>query len=239
MNLPGLFITGTDTSVGKTAVASAIVRQLREEGVRVGAYKPVASGAVQRPDGTRVWEDVEQLGQALGDTYPAERICPQRFAAPLAPPLAAAAEGRSVDRQLLREGAFWWQEQVDFLVVEGAGGLLSPLSSEDNVADLARDLALPLLVVARAGLGTINHTLLTLEAAQSRGLAVAGIVLNQSAPGNCDPSVESNPGELQKRTPVPVLAVCSWRESRDLRGEEAFRRMNWRAIAYAHSARPS
>ena len=239
MNRSGLFITGTDTSVGKTVVATAIVRQLRDEGVRVGAYKPAASGAVERPEGNRVWEDVEQLSQALGDAYPAERICPQRFAAPLAPPLAAAAEGRSVDPKLLRDGARWWQGQVEFLVVEGAGGLLSPLSSDDSVADLARDLALPLLVVARVGLGTINHTLLTLEAAESRGLQVAGIVLNQAAPGEWDLSVESNPAELQKRTRVPVLAVCPWRESRDLRGEDAFRRINWRAIAHAHSARPS
>jgi dethiobiotin synthetase len=239
MNLSGLFITGTDTNVGKTVVATAIVRQLRAEGVRVGAYKPAASGAVERPGRGRVWEDIEQLSQALGNAYPAERICPQRFAAPLAPPLAAAAEGRTVDSPLLRDGAMWWQGQVDFLVVEGAGGLLSPLSDADSVADLARDLALPLIVVARAGLGTINHTLLTLEAAQSRGLTIAGIVLNQAAAGDGDPSVESNPAELQKRTRVPVLAVCSFRESRDLRGEDAFRRINWRAIAHAHSARPS
>jgi len=178
MNLSGLFITGTDTNVGKTVVATAIVRQLREAGVRVGAYKPAASGAVERLDGNLVWDDVEQLSQALGDEYPAERICPQRFAAPLAPPLAAGAEGRSVDRRLLREGARWWQAQVDFVVVEGAGGLLSPLSHEDSVADLARDLALPLVVVARAGLGTINHTLLTLESARAADLEVAAVVLN-------------------------------------------------------------
>lgn len=239
MNLTGLFITGTDTNVGKTVIATAIARRLREEDVRVGAYKPVASGAVRRPDGSRVWEDVEQLGQALGGVYPAERICPQRFTAALAPPLAAAAEGRSVDPQLLRAGAQWWQGQVEFLVVEGAGGLLSPVSSTDSVADLARDLALPLVVVARAGLGTINHTLLTLEAAASRGLSVAGIVLNQAAAGDGDPSVESNPAELQKRTRIPVLAVCSYRETRDLQGDESFRRINWRAIAHAHSAGPS
>ncbi|HVW02125.1 MAG TPA: AAA family ATPase, partial [Planctomycetaceae bacterium] len=104
---------------------------------------------------------------------------------------------------------------------------------------LAGDLGLPLVVVARAGLGPINHTLLTLEAAERRGLHVAGVVLNQTAPEAWDPSVESNPRELQRRMQVPLLAVCQHVGTRDLQGEESFRRINWRAIALRQSARPS
>jgi len=201
----GLFVTGTDTGVGKTYVTAGIVRQLREAGVRVGACKPVASGAETWPAGL-VWGDVEALWSALGGEYARERICPQRFVAPLAPPMAARAEGRTVDAPLLRSGVEWWREQVEFLLVEGVGGLLAPVSDHELVADLARDLGFPLLIVARRGLGTINHTLLTLEAAQSRGLPVAGVVLNEPvAPDPGDVSANKNAAELARWSGVPIL----------------------------------
>ena len=114
----GVFITGTDTGVGKTVVASALVRHLREDGLRVGAYKPVASGARDLR-----WDDVEALHAALGEMVPRDRICPQTFRAALAPPMAARQEGRAVDTSLLRSGAAWWREQpIDALIIEGAGG---------------------------------------------------------------------------------------------------------------------
>lgn len=216
MNCGGLFITGTDTGVGKTTVASAIVRLLRTQRVSVGAYKPVASGSESGPDGP-VWEDAERLNSALGGIYPHEAICPQRFHAAVAPPVAARLEGAIVDAALLRRGADWWRERVELLVVEGAGGFLSPITETENVADLAVDLRFPLVIVARLSLGTINHTLLTIEAARARKLTVAGILLNQtSPPDSADQSLETNAVELSRRTPIPLLGVLPYSRGSDL-----------------------
>jgi dethiobiotin synthetase len=189
MSLDGLFITGTDTSV------------------RVGAYKPAASGSRPGPQGP-VWDDAVRLQAALGGGVPVARICPQRFHPPLAPPVAARQEGKVVDAELLRTGIDWWRGRVEFVIVEGAGGLLSPLTESETVADLAVSFGFPLLIVARLSLGTINHTLLTLEAARSRGLAVAGVVLNQPITADArDCSLQSNAAELEKRCGAPILAI--------------------------------
>lgn len=233
MSCRGLFITGTDTGVGKTRIAAAIVRLLREQGVNVGAYKPAASGSEPGPDGP-VWRDIEELCAALGGTFPADAVCPQRFRAALAAPIAAHEEGAVVDGGLLRQGAGWWRERVDFLVVEGAGGLLSPLTDTQTVADLALDLGFPLVVVARASLGTINHTLLTLDAAKTRRLPVAGVILNQAVPPDpADRSCLTNPTELDRRTSVPVLAVFPYDPAGDLLQAGAFRRIDFVGLSAA------
>lgn len=232
----GLFITGTDTGVGKTHVAAAIVRRLRALGHRVGAYKPAASGG-EPEAGEVVWSDVVRLVDACAGEFPAERVCPQCFQAPLAPPVAARQEGRAVDAKLLRGGAEWWRDQVDVLIVEGAGGLLAPISDDDLVADVARDLGFPLLVVARAGLGTINHTLLTVEAAQARGLTVSGIVLNHSLGTEArDPSVPFNPEELSRRCDVGVLGIFPHASVESLLQHPAFLRIDWLAVLGPGSA---
>lgn len=228
MALRGLFVTGTDTGVGKTFLTVGIVRKLRAQGMATGVYKPAASGCRQTEGGI-VWDDVESLSAAVDHQFPRERVCPQTFSAPLAPPVAARLEAGKVNAQLLRDGALWWQERVDVLVVEGAGGLLSPLSDVDLVADVAGDLGWPLLVVARAGLGTINHTLLTLEAAEHRGLPVAGIVLND-ADGADDPSKSTNPAELAKHTHIPILAVVHRSSAADLLQQVSFRRIDWNSL---------
>lgn len=221
----GLFITGTDTGVGKTVVTTAFAKNWRAAGLRVGAYKPAASGYDLDSSGRPFWSDVELLFEALGQSFPRERICPQCFAAPLAPPIAARVEGRCVDDHLLLEGAKWWQTQTEVLLVEGAGGLLSPLSTTGSNADLAAELGFPVLIVARLGLGTINHTLLTVEAAQRRGLNVLGIVLNATQPESTDLSTQSNPVQLALRCPVPILAVLPHFSGGDLLQHPAFLRM--------------
>ena len=116
-------------------------------------------------------------------------------------------EGNSIDSRLLRRGAAWWDDRVDILLVEGIGGLLCPITETESIADLAADLEFPLLVVARANLGTINHTLMTLEIAERRGLTVAGVVLNEVEADGGDPSAASNADEIARRTSVPVLGV--------------------------------
>jgi dethiobiotin synthetase len=176
-------------------------------GVRVGVYKPAASGCQVDERGELVSDDAVMLWQAAGRPGELAAVCPQRFAAPLAPHLAAQAEGRTLDAARLRTGLDYWRQRSDFLLVEGAGGLMSPLGEEEYVADLAADLGLPLIVVAPNELGVINQTLCTLLAAQSKSLTVAGIVLNRrrTMSAETDPSLATNRDELAKRAGVPVL----------------------------------
>lgn len=230
MSLRGLFITGTDTGVGKTFVASVIVRQLRDQKVRVGAYKPAVSGSEPGPRGP-IWSDVEVLHSALDGDYPREAICPQRFESPLAPPVAARLEGREVDARLLIEGAAWWNDRVDLLIVEGAGGWLSPIADQMAVADVARELGFPVLIVARLSLGTINHTLLTVEAVRARKVPIAGVILNQaSSSGVKDLSVETNASELARRS-VPILATIEYAQGADLLQVPALHRIDFAGLA--------
>jgi len=236
LDAPGLFVTGTDTGVGKTFVSVSVARQLRSEGLTVGAYKPACSGAIETADGP-VWEDVEALHAATGGAFERERICPQRFLAPLAPPVAATAEGKRVDPRLLRSGAEWWGGRCDLLIVEGAGGLLCPLTEEETFADLAVDLGLPVLVVARATLGTISHTLLTVEAARRRGLDVAGVVLNEVVPAGDDGSVATNAAEIERRGCVVVLGVVSHGTPARLSKGGKVVTADWRQLARRRSAR--
>jgi dethiobiotin synthetase len=205
---PGLFITGTDTSVGKTYITALVARALRQAGHRVGVYKPVATGC--RREGERLaCDDAVALAEAAGRLDELEHVCPQRFLAPLAPHLAAEAEGEVVNVELLRRGINYWRAESDIVLVEGAGGLMSPVTDELFVADLAAAFGYPLVVVARNALGTIHQTLATLIAAAAfeEGLQVAGIVLNQpQKPAVDDLSVESNRAELTRRAVPPVLA---------------------------------
>ncbi len=209
----GLFVTGTDTGVGKTYVAALIARALRAAGRRVGVYKPAASGCPRDGQGRLVSPDAAALWEAAGRPGDLERVCPQRFAAPLAPHLAARAEGRQIDPLRLRSGADYWRGTSDVVVVEGAGGLLSPLGEREYVADLARDLGFPLVIVSRNVLGTINATLQTLTTAAvfRGGLTVAGVVLNHPAPPPPDdPSLRTNRGELAARCSAPLLAEVAY-----------------------------
>ena len=147
-----MFITGTDTDVGKTYVAALIARSLVAAGHRVGVYKPVASGC-RAEHSDLVSDDAPALWEAAGRPGELEHVCPQRFTAPLAPPAAARAEGRLIDADLLRSGLDYWSLRSDIVLVEGVGGLMSPLDDERYVADLAYDFGFPLVVVARNALG--------------------------------------------------------------------------------------
>jgi dethiobiotin synthetase len=210
--IPGLFITGTDTGVGKTYVAALIAQSLVRSGRRVGVYKPAASGCSF--DGQRlVSDDAVALWNAADRPGDLDHVCPQRFRAPLAPHLAARQEGKRLDADLLRRGIEYWRERSEIVVVEGAGGLMSPLGENAYVADLADAFGFPLVVVSRNALGTINQTLQTLMVAASfhRGLSVAGVVLNEATPPDAaDASRATNRQELVSRCTVPILAGVSW-----------------------------
>ena len=236
-NPPGLFITATDTGAGKTYVAACIAAELRAAGLRVGVYKPAASGCAGpsgragiATHGDRQSDDDYRLWLAAGQPGELERVCPQRFTAPLAPHLAARAEGRAVDGDLLRRGLDYWKDCSDILVVEGIGGLMSPVTDEEYVADLALDFGYPLIVVAANVLGVINQTLQTLIAAATfrDGLSVAGVILNEARPHadvDSDPSRALNRQELEARCVPPVLAHLDWQ------AEHFDRPVDWRSLA--------
>jgi len=170
----GLFVTGTGTDVGKTVVAAAICAALRARGERVAAFKPVVTGTDEPVDPD--WPpDVALLARAAG--MRPDEVTGARFGPPVSPHLAAELAGEPLDPGLLR-GAFNARAaEAETVVVEGVGGLLVPLTRDYLVRDFAVDLGLPLVVAASPGLGTINHTLLTLEAARAAGLTVVGVVL--------------------------------------------------------------
>jgi len=171
----GLFVTGTDTGVGKTVVTCALARGLRAAGVDVGVMKPVETGVPAAGP-----EDARALRDAGGVEDPIELICPLRFGLPAAPLVAARAEGREPSLAAIREAFAALAKRHALMLVEGAGGLLVPFDERTDMADLARALDLPVLIVARTALGTINHTRLTLEAADARGLDVLGVVLSHA-----------------------------------------------------------
>jgi dethiobiotin synthetase len=172
----GLFVTGTDTGVGKTIVSAALVAAIAATGELVRAYKPVLTGLDEvPPDGGGSWPaDHELLGSAAGMS--AEEVAPLRYGPAASPHLAAELAGERIDPAALLAHARTAGAGAT-LIVEGVGGLLVPLAEDYSVCDLAADLALPVLVAARAGLGTINHTLLTLRTARAAGLEVRAVVL--------------------------------------------------------------
>ena len=298
----GLFVTGTDTGVGKTLIAGAIARSLRREGKPVDVFKPAATGC--RLDGGRlISADAEFLAACAGSSRTPSEICPLRYRSPVAPNVAAEIERRPVDLSLIfdaygrmaRENGDWlrFQSAEDaacprcsdngdcppsengdrhrflnsengasphfrgphchspLVVVEGIGGLLCPISDDFWVIHLAKMMALPLVVVARAGLGTINHTLLTLHAARSAGLAVAGVVVNRHVQDarpahddDSDASISSNSRQIEARGRVKVLAVVPEDAESSVEGgrvgpavQSAIDLVDWESLAASARAR--
>ncbi|MGD0089051.1 MAG: dethiobiotin synthase [Planctomycetota bacterium] len=176
-NARGLFIIGTDTGVGKSLVACAVVRILRAQGLDAVGFKPVATGQAGG-----VWGDAEALRAASDNCEALGRICPLCFALPLAPTLAAAHEGREPDMNVVREAFAALCRRHAAVIVEGIGGALVPLDRHTLVLDFAAQTGFALLLVCRAGLGTINHSLLTIREIERRGLQMAGLIMNVTAP---------------------------------------------------------
>ncbi len=199
----GIFITGTDTGVGKTLVACGLAALLRDSGYRVGVMKPAETGCEER-DGKPFPQDAYLLKEVSGCSEPVEKICPYRLRDPLTPSMAAEREGVKIDISLLEKIYGEISSAYDITLVEGAGGLLAPILPSFTYADLARLLKLPLLVVAANRLGVINHLLLTLEHASCRSLRVLGYILNHL---ENQPSLaaETNRDALLALTAVPCV----------------------------------
>lgn len=222
----GLFITGTSTESGKTFVAALLARSLALAGQRVGVYKPASSDCV-KVGSEIISEDAAVLWEAAGRPHDLEAVCPQRFQAALAPHLAARAEGRSIDSRMLRNGLETWCDHADVMVVEGAGGLMSPIGDDEFVADLAIDIGYPLIIVVPNVLGCINYTMQSLIAAvcYREGLRVAGIVITYPEGFGGDVSTNTNVKEIARRSVVPVLAEVPF-------GADDFdREVDWLSLA--------
>jgi dethiobiotin synthetase len=210
MNRRGVFVTGTDTDVGKTVVTAGLLLGLKAAGVDVGYLKPVASGALDTPEGL-VSPDSLFIRQVVGLTDPWEQMNPICLRQPLCPLVAGRLDGVRISvatvRNLLRQTL----GRHRFTVVEGVGGVMVPLTSRLILLDLMVELDLPVLVVARPGLGTINHSLLTINAVRDRGLKVLGFCFsgpNPQAPP--DPAIPHNPGLITDFSGVPFLGTLPW-----------------------------
>ena len=204
--IPGLFITGTDTGVGKTLVAAAIADWFRRHGFSVAVCKPIATGCDRRREGL-VSEDAEFLAHHADAKFPLNTICPQRFAEPLAPAIAAERAKQPIEWNAIDSAIQSMSEQSDVLIVEGVGGVMVPIARKILVLDMIGWLGLPSLIVARAGLGTINHTLLTALALRNAGAAIAGVVINKYPPETPPAAEETNPRAIEKWGTVPILCM--------------------------------
>jgi dethiobiotin synthetase len=195
--MKGLFVTATDTGVGKTWVACALARAAARRGLRVAVMKPCETG-----DG----DDGARLLDAAGRPLDAALARPYRLHLPASPEVAARAEGVVVDLARIETAFARLTRDADFTLVEGAGGLLVPLAPGVLMADLAARLGLPLLIVARASLGTVNHALLTIEAARARNLPIAGVVMSRAV-DTAGPEEPTNPEAIASYGRVPILGL--------------------------------
>ena len=206
------FVAGTDTDVGKTLIAAALLIKCRERGQTAAGMKPVAAGCELRSG--RLWNiDVETLAAASGLPLDRALINPYLFAAPIAPHIAAAEEGIDIDLDHLADCYARLCEQADAVVVEGAGGFLVPLGEGSDGGDLARRLGLPVLLVVGMRLGCLNHALLTQEAIAARGLTLAGWIANRVDPGM--KRFDDNLAALKSRLRAPLLGVIPFLDRPD------------------------
>src|SRR3990167_68924 len=203
MATKGFFITGTDTGVGKTFVTAGIAAVLKERGVNVGVMKPVETGCAEK-DGRLEPQDALYLKNAAGVSDELDLINPYRFKACLAPSIASKLEGKNIDFNRIKECYDTLASKHSLMLVEGAGGLLTPINEAYTVADLIKLLNLPIIIIAASRLGTINHTLLTVRYAQSNGIEVKGIILNYPTLST-DEALSTNQAEIKRFANVPVL----------------------------------
>ena len=202
----GLFIAGTDTGVGKTVVAAAIIRALHVQGIHACGMKPIETGCSRvgstlYPSDGMFLKKVARMDEHIGF------VTPYCFETPVAPSLASEMEGRTIHIPLIREKFQALLGRYPAVVVEGIGGILVPIKKDYFVIDLVRELDLPLVVVARPSLGTINHALLTVNYALGKGIAVSGVIINFSRPSESTVAENTNPLLLEQLCPVPVIGI--------------------------------
>lgn len=198
--MKGFFITATDTEVGKTIVTSAIAKNLNKR-YKVGVFKPVQSGVENI-----LVSDASNLWGAIGEKGSIEEVVPYSFLEPVAPLVAADLSGVKISIEKIKNIYNETAKYNQLMLVEGAGGFLVPITKGKTIADLAQEFQLPLLIISRPNLGTINHTLLTIEAAKSRGLTVAGIIINGWEEEKYGSAELTAPGLMEEYSGIAVIA---------------------------------
>ena len=202
----GVFVTGSDTGVGKTVVAGAIAAAIKAQGLDVGVMKPISTGASEI-DGKLVSKDARYLKKIIGGTDADELVNPIRLKPALAPTMAAAESGIAIDIDKVWKAFEELKEKHEFMVIEGIGGLMVPVDDKLLVADMALKMDMALVIASKHSLGAINHTLLTVECAKSRNLRVKGIVINMLKDG------KDFAGEIEKYSSVPILGTIPFKEN--------------------------
>jgi len=205
----GVFITGTDTGVGKTYIAKTIAAALRFHGINLGVMKPVETGCRTR-NGSVVPSDALKLIKAAGIRDPLRLVNPYRFKKPVAPAIAADLEGDRIELVRIVDAYRQLALKHEFMVVEGAGGIMVPLSPNDTFRDLVAAMRLPVLIVARPGLGTINHTLLTISALRERGIVIAGVVINYAKDQKEGLAERTSPGMIEEISGVKIVQIMRY-----------------------------
>ncbi|MHC4881405.1 MAG: dethiobiotin synthase [Planctomycetota bacterium] len=232
----GLFITGTDTGVGKTLVAGGIARVLRERGLKVGVFKPIASGC--RDEGILISSDTEFLAMCADADYSLSIISPVTYKTPAAPVTCAEIEGRDIDYEAIVTAYNYLCDNTDVVLVEGIGGALVPIDYQYTVLDLAVEFNLPTVIVARPNLGTINHSLLTIQAVRNAGLPVAGLVISGYNAFEADIAEETSPDVICGFSNTNLLSIVPYDEESSVEdgklGEgvvETLSFCDWKALA--------
>jgi len=202
----GFFVTGTDTGVGKTVIAAALIKAIGLLGMKSCGMKPIETGCTKK-GGVLIPSDGMFLKSIARMDESVSLISPCCFEHPLAPIVSADTEGKSVDLGKIRNAFDKLTKTYRSIVVEGVGGLLVPINKNYFVLDLAKELGLPLIVVSRPDLGTINHTLLTVKYALKEGLTVAGIIINYTYPSEGSMAEETNPQVIKQLSPVPLIGI--------------------------------
>ncbi|MDC1141492.1 dethiobiotin synthase [Planctomycetota bacterium] len=213
----GIFITGTDTGVGKTVVAAGLVLALKARGINVGYMKPIESGCPVL-DGEVVPQDVRFIQEVTGVRDELDLVCPYRLKAAAAPSIASRLEDVHVSIGYIIDQYFQLSLMHEFIVVEGCGGMMVPLNNNDLVTDLMLQLGLESLVVSAPGLGTINHTLLSTNMAKMLGIPLAGVVINGFGRTAIGLPERTNPDEIEHFGNVPVLGILPWLKDLDVSG---------------------
>jgi dethiobiotin synthetase len=208
----GYFVTGTDTGVGKTLIASAILCQLGRLGFSTAGMKPVAAGCVESPSGL-INEDVESLRRAATLDLDSNEVCPYLLPAAIAPHIAASEAGVHIELATIRARSIQLMQRADAIVVEGVGGFRVPLNDRHDTADLAAMLRFPVILVVGLRLGCLNHALLTADAVRGRDLSLVGWVANQIDPDM--QRIDENIEALTQRLHCPLMGVVPFRNPQD------------------------
>jgi dethiobiotin synthetase len=211
----GLFITGTDTGVGKTLIAGAIAKILQQKGKKVGVFKPVATGCKKIEQGL-VSEDAEFLAHCADSKFALDVINPITFEIPAAPFACEKAEGRKVNFKKITDAYKQICKKTDFVIIEGIGGIRVPITKDIDVLSLAKAFNLPLAVVARSKLGTINHTLLTIDAVRSAGLSLAAVLINGYDESTKDPAEKTNAEIIEKFSKVKIIVIVPFDDTTNM-----------------------